>query len=247
MEASSQPQRTPYPQQQQQPAPQHNSGVQAQRERDYREVPPTPARHTEPPPRSAEPERVAEDWFGLDFKNPWVWKSIATVVGIVLFCILYNFHLDIRYQTYAIILVVPLFFGGAFGPLVGAIVGLVGTLLAGILFPSIEPYRFLFPLFNRHELTWMQPWVLYGLAGAASGLTMLGRRRFPSIGSAIRSALLSVIVLGIFDGFVMYNYYKGHILAEFLVSGTVLLINIAIALIILLVYSIFARLIDFGA
>jgi serine/threonine protein kinase len=242
MEANSQPQRAPY-----QPQPQHNSGIQAERERDYRDPQPTPARHTEPPVRSAEPERVADDWLGLDFKSPWVWKTIAAVVGIVAFCILYTFHLDIRNLAFAIILVVPLFFGGAFGPIVGAVVGIGGALLAGLLYPNIEPYRFLFPVFNQHNLTWIQPWVMYGLAGAASGLTMLGRRRFPSIGSAIRSALLSLIVLGIFTGFALYSSYKLRFQAIFLTGGLVLLVDIALALVVLIVYSIFARLIDFGA
>lgn len=176
--------------------------------------------------------------------GPWKWKVLATILGLVLFSACYALKVPIRNQTYFIVLVIPLFFGGAFGPIVGGIVGAGGALLASMFYQNMEPYRLLFPASAYyHGLSWWQPWLFYGLAGVATGLAMLGRRRLPSIGSCIRSALLALIILSGFVGFIMFSAYPSRYYALFLASGIVILVNVIIAFAVLVIYSIVAHLI----
>ncbi|BCL79857.1 serine/threonine protein kinase [Ktedonobacteria bacterium brp13] len=222
-----------------------------ERERDYQDAP----RRSEQPVRSTPSAGAEESWFDLGSMGPWMWKVAATIVGLILFCALYSLRVPINGQLYFIVLAVPLFFGGAFGAIVGGIVGIGGSFLADMLYQNSgtpPPYHILFPLLHYPTATaiWWQPWFFYGLAGVATGLAMIGRRRRPSIGSCIRSALLAIIVLGVFDGMVAFNeyaYIPKHLVGVFQTAGMMLLVNVIVAFVILLIYSIFANLIDIGA
>jgi Serine/threonine protein kinase len=214
-----------------------------QREQEYRATPSSAKSQREE--QLEQSASVESDWFDLGSIGPWKWKVLATILGLVLFSACYALKVPIRNQTYFIVLVIPLFFGGAFGPLAGGIVGAGGALLASMFYQNVEPYRLLFPVGDYYNgLSWWQPWLFYGLAGVATGLAMLGRRRLPSIGSCIRSALLAIIILGGFVAFIAFSAYPSKYHAPVLLSsGIVILVNVIIAFAVLVVYSIIAHLI----
>jgi serine/threonine protein kinase len=172
-------------------------------------------------------------------------QIISTFVGIVLFCAFHDFRPEIYGRHIPVVLVLPLFFGGAFGLLPGIIVGVVGDMFAGLLYASSDPITT--TLFQNHLFssyhTWWFPMAFYGIAGLATGLSMLGPRKFPSIGTAIRSIILAIIALAIVIGFVLYSTREFHL---FLTISLIVLANIAISLILLIVYSIVGRLINIG-
>ncbi|GCF11502.1 serine/threonine-protein kinase [Dictyobacter arantiisoli] len=188
-----------------------------------------------------EPQESLADWLGP--LNGLKWPILATIAGVILFCALNSFRPDIYGQKIPVVLVVPLFFGGAFGLLPGLIVGVVGELLSSAFYPGNNTLTAtLFhggAFYNYH--TWWFPLAFYGIAGLATGLSRLRPRKFPSIGSSIRATILAIIVLAIEVGYVLYNT---RLLRIFPTVGLDVLANIVICFIALIVYSIVGRLID---
>lgn len=118
-------------------------------------------------------------------------------------------------------------------------------MFAGLLYSGSDPITttiFQNNLFSSYH-TWWFPMAFYGIAGAATGLSMLGYRKFPSIGTSIRSMLLAIIALAIVIGMVLYNTQEFSLFPSI---GLIVLENIAISFVILIVYSIVGRLINIG-
>ncbi|GHO84984.1 serine/threonine-protein kinase [Dictyobacter formicarum] len=188
------------------------------------------------------PRESLEDWLGP--LNAWKWPLLATVVGIILFCFLHSFKPIIYGRSIPILLVLPLFFGAAFGPIVGILVGAGGAMIADFMYrgnDTLTATLFHNANFGPQYHAWWFPVAFYGITGLLTGLTMLRRRKFPSIGSSIRASLLAVIGLAAVISFILYNAKEWRLFPEI---GLIVLINIAISLIILVVYSIMGRLID---
>ncbi|GCE28265.1 hypothetical protein KDA_37490 [Dictyobacter alpinus] len=192
--------------------------------------------------RSApEPQESLAEWLGP--LNSLKWPIIATVVGIILFCFLHNFRPIIYYRAIPMVLVLPLFFGAAFGPIVGILVGVGGALVADFMYRgndslvnALTHTASFAPLHN-----WWFPLAFYGFAGLLTGLSMLRPRKFPSIGSSIRASLLAVIAMAAALGYILYSAKALRLFPEL---GIIILANIIVSLIILLIYSIMGRLID---
>ncbi|GCE20726.1 protein kinase domain-containing protein [Dictyobacter kobayashii] len=207
-------------------------------DRDYDE----PAARSTPRTHQEMPRESMEDWLGP--LNAWKWPILATIVGIILFCVLHSFMPEIYNRNIPVLLVLPLFFGAAFGPIVGILVGAGGAMVADFMYrgnDSLTTTLFHNANFGPQYHAWWFPLAFYGVAGLITGLTMLRRRKFPSIGSSIRASLLAVIALAAIVGFILYNAKELRLFPEL---GLIVLINIAISLIILVVYSIMGRLID---
>ncbi|GLV60010.1 hypothetical protein KDH_68330 [Dictyobacter sp. S3.2.2.5] len=243
--------------QQQHRGPQGGYGNQAP----YRQEPPVlqqqqyrpqqsysaPERDERPAPRPSyadeprERESMAE-WLGP--LNAWKWPILATVVGIVLFCFLHSFRPIIYGRSIPILLVLPLFFGASFGPIVGILVGAGGAMVADFMYrgnDTLTNTLFHNVNFGPQYHAWWFPMAFYGIAGLIAGLSMLRRRKFPSIGSSIRACLLAAIAMAAVVGFIIYNARGWRLFPEI---GLIVLINIVISLVILIVYSIMGRLID---
>ena len=191
-------------------------------------------------PRQHEPQESMASWLGPlgSYKLP----IIGTFVGIILFCAFHDFRPEMYGRQIPIVLVLPLFFGGAFGLIPGVIVGLVGDMFARLLYGQGDPITAtLFPnsSFNGYHAWWF-PLAFYGVAGLATGLAMLGRRKFPSIGSSIRSTILAIIIFAVIIGLVLFNTKE---VSLFTSIGLIILANIAISFIMLIIYSIIGRLI----
>lgn len=202
------------------------------------EAQPSQPRHQDSPA-----ENGSSDWGFLDTAK---WPILQTVVGIILFCILYNFypafylnHLFNR--NISLILVVPLFFGAAFGPWVGLLVGICGALACGLLYPGQDPFFIPLTAQARVAADWWSFLLVSTVAGLMTGLTMIRKRRYPTIGSVTRASILAIIGLAASIGFLLYRW---HDLRFFQPIGVVALANVVVAFIILAVYSIMARLID---
>jgi serine/threonine protein kinase len=234
----------PYQQPQQAAFPPQNQYAQRQDDAMSTNYPPASAQPHRSTQAEAEQPAPAEDWFG--FMGAWKWRGLATLIGIILFGFLYDMHITIQGHSYPFSLVIPLFFGGAFGPIAGILVGVIGALLASAFYHTGIPFATIVGG-NHTGLTI----AFYGLAGLATGLSIIGRRRLPSIGSAIRATFLAVLVVGIMAGYLAYTIYGAsrtytdYFLRRLaLPLGMSLLGDIIIAFIVLLVYSICARLIN---
>jgi serine/threonine protein kinase len=217
--------------------------------------PPVPARSEPRPTPTAKPRPIpsepvsdsAEEWWG--WLGAAKWKILAAILGIVLVCVAHNFHPFIPYlldRRITILLVVPLFFGAAFGPWVGLVVGLGGLLTGNLLFNGEDGLRLplfgtLFYPYHRILYSWWIPYVTYALAGFIPGLTMLRKRRYPSLSSVTRAMLLSLLVFAATLAFLLYSI---NALRAFPGIGLILLANLAIALLLLTTYSVIIRLID---
>lgn len=218
--------------------PQHQSQPDYDNDdEDYRSAPPRRSAAHDP----YESRESMASWLGP--LSTYKLQIISTFAGIILFCAFHDFRPEIYGRHIPVVLVLPLFFGGAFGLLSGIIVGVIGDMLAGLLYSSADPITA--TLFQNHLFssyhTWWFPLAFYGIAGAATGLARLGRRKFPSIGSSIRSAILAIIALAIVIGLVLYNTQEFRL---FPTIGLIVLANIAISFILLIVYSIVGRLIQ---
>jgi serine/threonine protein kinase len=214
---------------------------------DYSSSPPrrdTPRREAQHDPyQSHQSQESLSSWLGP--LSTYKLQIISTFAGIILFCAFHDFQPEIYGRAIPIVLVLPLFFGGAFGLLPGIIVGVVGDMFAGLLYSGSDPITttiFQNNLFSSYH-TWWFPMAFYGIAGAATGLSMLGYRKFPSIGTSIRSMLLAIIALAIVIGMVLYNTQEFSLFPSI---GLIVLENIAISFVILIVYSIVGRLINIG-
>ncbi|GER92095.1 hypothetical protein KDW_62570 [Dictyobacter vulcani] len=177
----------------------------------------TPPRHSEddydeprqrPQPRShaaEQPQESLADWLGP--LNSLKWPIIATIAGIILFCFMYNFHVEIYYRFMPMLLLIPLFFGAAFGPIVGILVGAGGALIADFMYRSNDSLTA--SLFRYTRFPQLHAWwfllVFYGFAGLLTGLSMLRRRKFPSIGSSLRATMLAVIGMAAALGYILFS------------------------------------------
>jgi serine/threonine protein kinase len=220
-------------------------------ERGY-QPPPTPARpEPRPEPRPTPVQESAresdEEWWG--FLGTAKWPILASLLGIVLVCLAHSFHPRFPAplnRSIPVLLVVPLFFGAAFGPWVGLAVGLGGLFANTVFFAGEDGLRValfgtIFYPYHTVVYVWWIPILMYGLSGFVPGLTMLGKRKYPSISSVLRATLLSLILFAAAIGFILYH---ANALRSFPSIGLVLLLNLLIALIFLIVYSVIIRLID---
>ena len=192
---------------------------------------------------------------GLGILAPLMRPTIATIVGIVLFCIASTFYPVILGHPLLLVLAVPLIFGAAFGPIVGLLVGLGGVFCLNLFPPSFIFSRYVDYLFLREHLislhvvpSWWNPLFINGLIGTLAGLSMLRKRRFPSIGSATRGTILGALALFGSIGFVFYSQFGLYILLKSAANiGLVGIANVVIAFVFLIIYSIMGRLLDPGA
>jgi hypothetical protein len=187
-----------------------------------------------------------EEWWG--FLGAAKWKFLAAAIGIVLVCLIHLFHpllpVLLGRRMLLLPLLVPLFFGAAFGPWVGLAVGLGGLVVGNLFFEDgLRIALFGAVFYPRHPALyfWWIPVLLYSLAGFVPGLTMLGKRKYPSISSVTRAILLALILFAATLGFLLYSVGE---LRFFPAVGLVMLVNLAIALVLLIVYSVIVRLID---
>jgi serine/threonine protein kinase len=200
------------------------------------------ARQEEESPRR-EAKRDEEDIFS-GIMGEWKWPILASIGGLILFCLIHSFYPEIWKYQVPVVLAVPLFFGGAFGPWVGLLVGGGGALLSTLFYPSHDAlFETMFSTVNTPRLWWV-PVVLYTLVGVAAGLSNFRKRRFPTISSAISACLLSVFVLA---GSLAYILVRANEGGRFPQIGLIALLGVAVGGVILIVYSVFVRLIDAGA
>ncbi len=186
------------------------------------------------------------------FFSPLVRPLIATVIGIILFCIANYFHPLVAGRPMLLTLAVPLIFGAAFGPIVGLLVGLGGVVCLNLIgfspiFSTYPDYIFLRDhLISLHDVRFRwDPLLVNGLVGFLAGLSMLRKRRYPGIGSAIRGTILGAIGLFGSIGFIFYRQLGPSTLIRSLFNiGILGIANIAVALAFLVVYSILGRLLD---
>jgi serine/threonine protein kinase len=192
---------------------------------------------------------------GLGILAPLMRPTLATIVGIFLFCIANLFHPLILERPILLVLAVPLIFGAAFGPIVGLLVGLGGVFCLNLItpFPILPPgldYLFVREhLISLHVIrSWWNPLFINGLTGALAGLSMLRKRRFPSIGSATRGTILGALALFGSIGFVFYSQFGLSVLLKSAFNiGIVGIANVVLAFALLVTYSILGRLLDPGA
>ena len=80
-----------------------------------------------------------------------------------------------------------------------------------------------------------------------AGLSMLRKRRFPTIGSVMRGIILGAIGLLGGTGFILYSQLGFSVLLHSLLNlGLLSVANILVAFVLLVVYSIVGRLLDPG-
>jgi serine/threonine protein kinase len=191
---------------------------------------------------------------GLGMFAPLVRPLIATIAGIALFCIASVFHPSLFGRPILFTMAIPLIFGVAFGPIVGLLVGLGGVLglnligLPRFISPYVD-YAFLrehfISLHTAHY--WWNPLLINGLIGFMAGLSMLRKRRFPTIGSVIRGTILGA--LGLFGGIsvILYSQFGLSVFLRSLLNiGLLSSANVLVAFALLVIYSIFGRLLDPG-
>ncbi len=182
------------------------------------------------------------NWLGLS--SIWTWQAIGAITGIVLMCILHNVQPQLFNHKFPLVLVIPLFFGGAFGPWVGLVVGGIGGLLCSQVFYAGHDALHL-TLFtgasDARYVWWISP-LIYVVAALATGLPMLIKlRRYPSIGTSIRSVIMAVVGLCIVCGYVLFRLQEFR---HFFTTELIALITILVAAIVLVIYSVVARIVD---
>lgn len=186
----------------------------------------------------ASTESREESW---DVLAEWKWHILATIVGIILAVSLHNFRVALWNRNTPLVLAIPLFFGAAFGPWVGLLVGVVGWLCSDLFYPGHDLLHIMMFRSFYGVYTWWMPLLLVGVTGFAAGLSMLKKRKYPTISSSIRACILSAIALACCVGFILN---QAHELRLFLQIGTIALLNIGIGFVSLVVYSIVVRLIN---
>ena len=203
-------------------------------------------------PRAAHqtPERAdesSEDWWGM--LGPWKRPVLATIIGIILAAILFDIRPDVQQfgvLTIPLVLVVPLFFGGAFGPWVGLCVGFFAAACGSLFYSDVHIFHATLYPTSIDFFAWWSPYLYFLVAGFAPGLSMLLKiKKYPTISSAIRATILAIIGLAAVLGGTLYSVNIRE-LRRFPHAGIVLLITIAISFVLLIVYSIVGRLIDAG-
>ena len=224
----------------------------AERERE-RERERNAAQDLAAPPRRENPSaQRAQDSAGGDswgILGTYKWSILATIVGIILFSVLHNFDpplpdnfpiATLRHSGITFVLLCTTLLWAAFGPIVGILVAVGGVLGADMLYPL--DYAAFHPLLSTaHGSNWWAPLLINGVAGLATGLTMLRKRKYPTVGSSTRAMILAAIGLAISIGFVLYNLSN---LKNFPTLGLIALANIVVCYVILVVYSIVIGLID---
>ena len=144
------------------------------------------------------------------------------------------------------VLIIPIFFGASFGPIVGLLVGVLGGMFSNLIFQGADALHL--PLFHSYRFvySWWIPYLIYAVAGLAPGLAVVFRKKlYPSVGSTIRSCLLTIIGLGATIAFILYQSNgKFNEMRLYPYIGLSVLLTVGISFVILLVYSVAARLID---
>lgn len=185
---------------------------------------------------------------------PLIRPLITTIVGIALFCTATLFHPSLFGRPILLTMAIPLIAGVAFGPIVGLLVGLGGAFclnLVGspyLISPYID-YAFLREHFISLHTTryWWDPLLINGLIGFMAGLSMLKKRRFPTIGSTTRGTILGA--LGMFGSIsvILYSQFDLSIFLHSLFNiGLLSIANVLVAFALLVIYSIIGRLLDPG-
>ena len=180
-------------------------------------------------------ESAGESW---DILGEWKWHILATIIGIILVVTLHNFRVTLWEHTTPLVLTIPLFFGAAFGPWVGLLVGVLGWLCSGYVYPGHE---LLFLVLFRGVYMWWIPLLLVGVTGFAAGLSMLRKRKYPTVSSSIRACILTIIALACCIGFMLNQANELRLFPQIAIIA---LLNIGIGFVSLVVYSIVVRLID---
>ena len=187
-------------------------------------------------------EESNEDWWGI--LGAWKWYIFGAIAGIIIASIVFTFHPVLFKQSLPIILVVPFFFAAAFGPWVGLIVAISAYLVGSLFYPGHDPlHNTIFSTVKGLDEWWVTP-LSYLIIAMAAGLSMLRRRRFPSINSSIRALLLTVIALACYG---VYLFYQHNLWKHIVTVGFPTLITVGIGFIALIIYSVIGRLIDTGA
>jgi len=183
-------------------------------------------------------ESTGESW---DILGEWKWHILATIIGIILAIALHDVRVTLWKRNIPLVLAIPLFFGAAFGPWVGLLVGVVGWLCSEYFSPGHDLLRLIMFRSFYGVYTWWFPLLLLGLTGFAAGLSMLKKRKYPTISSSIRACVLTAIGLACCIGFILNQANQLRLFPE---MGIVALLNIGIGFVSLVVYSIVVRLID---
>lgn len=188
--------------------------------------------------RTASPESTGNARESWDILGEWKWHILATIIGIILTIALHSFRIVLWNHNTSLTLAIPLFFGAAFGPWVGLLVGVIGWLCSSFLYPS---QKLLFLAMFRGAYTWWLPLLLVGGIGFVAGLSMLKKRKYPTISSSMRACILTAIALACCISFILN---QAHLLRLFPQIGITALLNIGIGFVSLVIYSIVVRLID---
>jgi serine/threonine protein kinase len=233
--------------------PQQSRGYEAPRPQAMAPQQSAPAVRSHVPDQTQPADEGADE--GLGILALLVRPFIATIAGIALFYIAIFFHPFLIGRPLLFTMAIPLIFGAAFGPVVGLLVGLGGVFCVNLiglpeLFSSYNAdYNFLREhLISLHTIHyWWNPLFINGLIGFLAGLSMLRKRRIPSIGSVTRGTVLGAV--GLFGGisFILYSQFsRALLLGSVLNIGLLGITNVLVAFALLLVYSIFGRLLDPG-
>lgn len=212
-----------------------------------------PAAPSHAAPGQTQPASEGKDE-GHGIRTPLVRPFIATIAGVVLFDIAALFHPSLLGRPTLFTIAIPLIFGAAFGPIVGILVGVGGVLCLSLIglpyiFSNYADYVFLREHFISMHTTrhWWNPLLVNGLIGFMAGLSILRKRRFPSIGSATRGTILGAIGLLGSIGFILYSQFGPSTLLRSLFNiGFLTITNGVLAFALLAVYSIVGRLLDPG-
>ncbi|HWS83545.1 MAG TPA: protein kinase [Ktedonobacteraceae bacterium] len=183
-------------------------------------------------------ESTGDSWGIL---GEWKWHILATIIGIILAISLHNFRVTLWNRNTPVVLAIPLFFGAAFGPWVGLLVGVGSWFFGNYFYPGHDLLRIIMFRSFYGMYTWWIPPLLLGVTGFAAGLSMLKKRKYPTITSSIRACILTAIGLACCIGFILN---QANALGLFLQIGTIALLNIGIGFVSLVVYSLVVRLID---
>ncbi|HEY5002369.1 MAG TPA: protein kinase [Ktedonobacteraceae bacterium] len=215
------------------------------------------ARYNAPPVHSGTATQPTDEGTdeGLGMFAPLVRPLIATIAGIALFCIAIVFHPSLFGRPMLFTMAIPLIFGVAFGPIVGLLVGLGGVFCLNLIglpyFISLyDDYTFLREHFISLHTSrfWWNPLLINGLIGFMAGLSMLRKRRFPTIGSVIRGTILGTIGLFGSISVILYSQFGLSVFLHSLLNiGLLSSANVLVAFALLIIYSILGRLLDPGA
>ncbi len=242
----SQPARRSYQEQEfEQRSRQHTPSPRPHGERDYderAELARSSARpdHIERPERrNQERNESSEELFG--FLGEWKWQFIQVIAGIILLCVFYNFRPYVYGHSVLAVLVVPLFFSGAFGPWVGLCIALGGFAVSDLLYGIDVVHGSLLNLLSADYDSWI-PWLIFAVAGFVPGLASLFKRKhMPTLSSSVRGCILTILGFAISIGFILYRH---GLLKLFPQIGLVALFTILVSFALVLVYGLVANLVN---